>query len=78
MNFATRILAEQRPSAVALVERSRDGRGRVWSFPGGKDRRRGRRGRTARARVERGDVVMTLVGNRQEWVFGMLASFRQG
>ena len=28
--------------------------------------------------VERGDVVMTLVGSRIEWVLAMLACFRMG
>ena len=28
--------------------------------------------------VRRGDVVMTLVGNRPEWVFTMVACLRQG
>ena len=31
-----------------------------------------------RAGVERGDVVLTLVGNRPEWALTMLACFRQG
>jgi acyl-coenzyme A synthetase/AMP-(fatty) acid ligase len=78
MNFASWILEERRQGAVALVERSRDSERREWSF------------RDVRTRVEdvaaalrglglqRGDVVMTLVGNRPEWVFAMLAAFRQG
>ena len=28
--------------------------------------------------IGRGDVVMTLIGNRPEWVLGMLACFRLG
>ena len=28
--------------------------------------------------MRRGDVVLTLVGNRPEWVLAMLACFRQG
>jgi acyl-coenzyme A synthetase/AMP-(fatty) acid ligase len=78
MNFATRILEEQRPSAVALVERSRDGRRRVWSFP---EVRTGVEYVAAALHglgLERGDVVITLVGNRPGWVFAMLAAVRQG
>jgi acyl-coenzyme A synthetase/AMP-(fatty) acid ligase len=77
-NFAERVLTHQPADATAIVERSRDGERSVWSFP------------AVRAGVEtvaaslhglglrRGEVVMTLIGNRPEWVFAMLAAFRQG
>src|SRR5882672_7425791 len=35
-------------------------------------------GAFARRGVGRGDVVMTLIGNRPEWVFAMVACFRIG
>ncbi|MBI5106406.1 MAG: AMP-binding protein [Solirubrobacterales bacterium] len=78
MNFATDVVEAADPSALALVELTRDG-----------DRREHRFGDVARAArdlaahlhglgVRPGDVVMTLVGNRPEWVAAMVACFRQG
>ena len=40
--------------------------------------RRGLAGRLEALGVGRGDVVLTLVGNRAEWAITMLACFRQG
>jgi acyl-coenzyme A synthetase/AMP-(fatty) acid ligase len=66
------------PGDLALVALSRDGERREWSFGAVADASRRAAG-TLRARgVRRGDVVMTLVGNRPEWVIAMLACFRLG
>ena len=40
--------------------------------------RSGLAGTLARRGVGRGDVVMTLIGNRPEWVLAMIACFRLG
>jgi len=62
----------------ALVELSRAGGRREWTF-GEIAERSQRLAGTLRARgVRRGDVVMTVVGNRSEWVLTMLACFRLG
>ena len=68
-----------RQSARALVELARDGSRREWTFGELVERRRapGRRAAT-RSASARGDVVLTLVGNRPEWALTMLACFRQG
>jgi acyl-coenzyme A synthetase/AMP-(fatty) acid ligase len=78
VNF-TRDTVEAAPAAGrALVVHARDGRRSEWTF-----------GEVARGaatlaahlqdrRLHRGDVVMTLVGNRPEWVLTLVACFRQG
>jgi acyl-coenzyme A synthetase/AMP-(fatty) acid ligase len=78
MNFARDVVEAADPQRLALVERSRAGDRREWSF-----------GEVARfagtvARhfdemgIRRGDVVLTLIGNQPEWVLTMVACFRQG
>ena len=78
MNFARDVVEAAEPQRLALVERSRDGARREWSF--------GEVARAARTLaacfeergVTRGDVVMTLVGNLADWVAAMVACFRHG
>jgi acyl-coenzyme A synthetase/AMP-(fatty) acid ligase len=78
MNFARDVVEAADPQRLALVERPRGGGRREWSF-----------GEVASAagtlaahfnelRMRRGDVVLTLIGNRPEWVLTMVACFRQG
>ncbi|MGZ6673951.1 MAG: acyl-CoA synthetase [Solirubrobacteraceae bacterium] len=79
MNFARDVVEAADPQRLALVERPRHGHPRrEWSF-----------GEVARFAgtvayhfgemgLRRGDVVLTLIGNRPEWVLTMLACFRQG
>src|SRR6478735_7062878 len=79
MNFARDVVEAADPRRLALVERPRHGHPRrEWSF-----------GRVARFAetvahhfddlgLRRGDVVLTLLGNRPEWVLTMVACFRQG
>ena len=79
MNFARDVVEAADPQRLALVERARDGARREWSF--GEVARGAARARRAPATscgVRRGDVVLTLVGNRPEWVSTMVACFRQG
>jgi len=78
VNFARDVVDAARADARAMVAVDRQGTRREWSF-----------GELARAAgalaaqlealgVRREDVVMTLIGNRPEWVLAMVACFRQG
>jgi acyl-coenzyme A synthetase/AMP-(fatty) acid ligase len=78
MNFAAEIVDAAPPERLALVELARDGARREWSF-GEVAERAARLAGTLQANgIGRGDVVMTLIGNRPEWVLTMLACFRIG
>lgn len=78
MNFARDVLDRLPPRDRALVELARDGSRREWTFGAVADRT-ARLAGTLRARgVEPGDVVMTLIGNRPEWVIAMCACMRIG
>jgi acyl-coenzyme A synthetase/AMP-(fatty) acid ligase len=78
MNFARDVLDELPPSRLALVELARDGARREWSFGEVSERSARLAGGLTRRGVGRGDVVMTLIGNRPEWVLTMMASLRIG
>lgn len=78
MNFAVDLLRDRPREDLALVELSREGKRREWSF-GEVEAGGALMADALRARaVGRGDVVMTLIGNRPEWVLTMLACFRIG
>jgi acetyl-CoA synthetase len=78
MNFIEDVL-ERFPSArPALVTISREGERREWGFGELIARSAGLSGAFAARGVSRGDVVMTLVGNRVEWVLSLLACWRIG
>src|SRR3954468_14576947 len=78
MNFAREIVEAAVPGRLALVELARDGARREWTFgEGGADTGNPPAGR-GEVGVGRGDVVLTLIGNRPEWVITMVACFRQG
>ncbi|MGI8579235.1 MAG: AMP-binding protein [Solirubrobacteraceae bacterium] len=78
MNFARDVLDAAPPGARALVELARDGTRREWTYGEISDRAARLAGALAGAGIGRGDVVMTLIGNRPDWVFAMLACFRIG
>jgi acetyl-CoA synthetase len=78
VNFARDLLARRDPAALALIELRRDGSRRTWSFAEVDDASARLAGSLAGLGVGRGDVVMTLIGNRPEWVLAMLACFRIG
>ncbi len=78
VNFARDVLDRLPPSDRALLELARDGSRREWTF-GEVAERSARMAGALRCRgVERGDVVMTLIGNRPEWVMTMCACLRIG
>jgi acetyl-CoA synthetase len=78
VNFIEDVLERFPASRPALVTISRDGERHVWAFGELIARSAGLSGAFAARGVRRGDVVMTLVGNRIEWVLSMLACWRMG
>jgi acyl-coenzyme A synthetase/AMP-(fatty) acid ligase len=77
-NFAVSVVEAAPPGRRAFVELGRGGERREWSFG-----EVARAARTLAAHlhergVRRGDIVLTLVGNRPDWVVAMVACFRQG
>ncbi len=78
MNFARDVVDAAAPEARAIVEIARDGGRREWTFGEVAERSARLAGALRAAGVRRGDVVMTLVGNRPEWVLTMVACFRIG
>ncbi len=78
MNFAREIVDAAPPDRLALVELRRDGSRREWTFGEVADRSARLAGRLVAEGVGRGDTVMTLIGNRPEWVLTMVACFRIG
>ncbi len=78
MNFARDVVDAAAPERLALVELARNGARREWRFGEVADRSARLAGTLAAHGVGRGDVVMTLIGNRPEWVLAMVACFRLG
>ena len=78
VNFARDVLDLLPPGDRALLELARDGARREWTFGQVADRS-ARMASALRGRgAGRGDVVMTLIGNRPEWVIAMCACMRIG
>jgi acetyl-CoA synthetase len=78
VNFAGDVIDGLPPEGLALIELARDGSRREWSFGEIQGRGAALAGTLRRLGVRRGDVVMTVVGNRPEWVLAMVACFRIG
>ncbi|MBJ7519551.1 MAG: AMP-binding protein [Solirubrobacteraceae bacterium] len=78
MNVAAALVESAPPERRALLELARDGSRRDWTFGEVADRSARLAGALAGRGVGRGDVVMTLIGNRPDWVFAMLACWRLG
>ncbi len=77
LNFAD--FMERSPaSRLGLVAIDSAGNLRDWHFGELVAKSAGLSGAFAARGVERGDVVMTLVGNRVEWVLSLLACWRMG
>jgi acetyl-CoA synthetase len=78
VNFARDVVDAAPAGRLALVELARDGSRREWSFGELADGAARLAGTLQRHGAGRGDVVMTLIGNRPEWVMTMVACFRIG
>ncbi len=78
MNFARDVVDAAPPERRALVELARDGGRREWSFNDVADHSARLAGAIQERGAGRGDVVLTLIGNRPEWVLAMVACFRIG
>jgi acyl-coenzyme A synthetase/AMP-(fatty) acid ligase len=78
VNFARDVLQDKPPHALALVELTREGERREWTFGDVERRMAAMASSLEKLGVGRGDVVMTLIGNRPEWVVTMMACFRIG
>jgi acyl-coenzyme A synthetase/AMP-(fatty) acid ligase len=78
VNFARDVVEAAPPGRRALVELARDGGRREWTFGEVASRAGALAGRLGALGARRGEVVLTLLGNRPEWVLTMVACFRQG
>jgi acyl-coenzyme A synthetase/AMP-(fatty) acid ligase len=78
MSFVGEVVDAAEPSRRALVAIGRDGERRELSFGEVADRSARMAGALMARGVAAGDVVMTVVGNRPEWAYAMLACWRIG
>ena len=78
VNFSRDVLERLPADHTALVELARDGSRRSWTFAEVGARSASLAGSLRARGVGRGDVVMTLIGNRPEWVLAMCACFHIG
>jgi acetyl-CoA synthetase len=78
VNFARDVVEAADPDRLALVAVARDGERREIAFGEVADRSARLAGALATRGVGRGDAVMTLIGNRPEWVYAMVACWRLG
>ena len=78
MNFIEEVVEAFPAARPALIEVDASGGRRVHHFGELYARSAGLSGAFAARGVRRGDVVMTLVGSRPEWVLSLLACWRMG
>jgi acyl-coenzyme A synthetase/AMP-(fatty) acid ligase len=78
VNFARDVVDAAPPGRRALICLSREGERAEISFADVADRSARLAGTLAARGVGRGDAVMTMIGNRPEWVYAMVACFRIG
>src|SRR6185436_7280387 len=78
MSFVGELVDAADPARLALVAIGRDGERRELTFGQVSDRSARLAGALAARGVGAGDVVMTVVGNRPEWAYAMLACWRIG
>ena len=78
MNFAREIVDAADPGRPALVALSGEGERLEVGFGEVADRSARLAGTLAARGVGRGDAVVTLIGNRPEWVYAMVACWRIG
>ncbi|HEY5196816.1 MAG TPA: AMP-binding protein [Solirubrobacteraceae bacterium] len=78
MNFARDVVDAADPGRLALVELRRDESRAEWTFGRVAAESAGLAGTLAGLGIGRGQRVLTLIGNRPEWVLAMVACFRIG
>jgi acyl-coenzyme A synthetase/AMP-(fatty) acid ligase len=78
VNFAVDVVDTAPVDRLALVELARSGERREWTFGQVAQGAAGMAHALAARGVRRGDVVLTLIGNRPEWVLTMIGCFRLG
>jgi acyl-coenzyme A synthetase/AMP-(fatty) acid ligase len=78
VNFTLDILQRQPPERLAVIELGRDGSRREWTFAEIGRMIDGAAATLVQQGVRRGDVVMTLIGNRVEWVATLMGCFQIG
>ena len=78
VNFERDVLGARDPGATALVAIDRAGARRTLSFGDVRERAAGLAGTLAALGLRRGDVVVTLAGNRAEWVCALVGALRSG
>src|SRR2546423_6536921 len=78
MNFSGDLVDAAPANRLALLALDRDGGRREVSFSEAADRSARLASTLVANGAGRGDVVMTVIGNRPEWVYAMVACFRIG
>jgi acyl-coenzyme A synthetase/AMP-(fatty) acid ligase len=78
VNFVEDVMERSPASRPGIVAIDAEGGRRDWAFGELIARSAGLSGAFAARGVRRGDVVMTLVGNRIEWALSLLACWRMG
>jgi acyl-coenzyme A synthetase/AMP-(fatty) acid ligase len=78
MNFVEDVMERSPASRLGIVAIDAEGRRHDWHFGELIARSAGLSGAFAARGVRRGDVVMTLLGNRVEWALSLLACWRMG
>jgi acyl-coenzyme A synthetase/AMP-(fatty) acid ligase len=78
LNFVEDLMERSAASRLGIVAIDAEGERRNWYFGELVAKSAGLSGAFAARGVKRGDVVMTLVGNRVEWVLSLLACWRMG
>jgi acetyl-CoA synthetase len=78
LNFIEDVMERSPASRLGIVAIDGKGRRRDWHFGELIARSAGLSGAFAALGVRRGDVVMTLLGNRVEWALSLLACWRMG
>jgi len=78
VNFTRDVVDAAPAAAPALIELTRDGERRVWTFGELSDASARFASHLHDQGLRKGDVVLIWLGNRVEWVLAMLACFRLG
>jgi acetyl-CoA synthetase len=78
VNLIEELMERSPASRLGIVAVDAEGNRRDWHFGELIAKSAGLSGAFAARGVQRGDVVMTLVGNRIEWVLSLLACWRMG